>query len=159
MFKVCCVLRELEVEASCGVVKMRSPTTNKSADSQRQRSSIAIATPTHPLTTNSTQHNHGDSLTLPQTLSRLTPDHTSPPSFAHFPTRLANHTFRPSVRQRFRPSSSARTSIRRAERQHGRSGSQLHAPATLERESQSLQRVLWRLPLWTEHERFLRGFP
>jgi hypothetical protein len=40
-----------------------------------------IAAPTHLLTTNSTQHNHGDSLTLPQTLHHITP---AAPSFEHF---------------------------------------------------------------------------
>jgi hypothetical protein len=139
---------------------MRSPTSQQQTKPQN-RKPTTTATLTRQLTSRlkTTQHSHGDSITLPQTISSLTPDHTSPPTFAHIPPRLANHTVRSSVRQHFRPSGSTRTSIRRAERQYGRPRSQLHAPAAVEREPQPLQRMLWRLPLRIEHERLLRRFP
>lgn len=51
------------------------------------------------------------------------------------------------------------TTIRRAGRLHGRSRSQLHAPAADAREPDALQREFRQLPVRAEYERFLRGFP
>jgi hypothetical protein len=102
---------------------------------------------------------HGHPIARPQALRQLAPDNTPPPTLAYLSARLTDNTLWPALRQCFRSSCLPRTSLRRAERQHGRPRSKLHAPTTSKRKPEPLQRVLRRLPLRTEHERVLRGLP
>jgi hypothetical protein len=101
----------------------------------------------------------GHPIARPQALRQLAPDDTTPPTLTYLFARLTNNTLWPALRQFLRSSRLPRTSLRRAERQHGRPRGKLHALAASERKPEPLQRVLRRLPLRTEHERLLCRLP
>ena len=89
----------------------------------------------------------------------ITSHNAPPPTVSHKFASVANNTKRHFLNRKCRfPIGVSRTGIRRAERQHGRSGSKFHAPTALEREFGTFQRELRRLPIRTEHECFLCGF-
>lgn len=96
-------------------------------------------------------------LSLPHTRPVSTNNAVASP-LTNKPTRIADYSERQRIRVEPRvPTSFSGASIRRVQRQHGRSGSQLHASTTTKRKLGKIQREFWSVPVWHEHECFLCG--